>query len=294
MNLPNTNNHQHHIQAKVHPENHTRSTEESPKAKCRKYTKKTIKVRLRKRKQETWATIRTFAPLFNFIFSLYNKTRTGRPRIIVACISLALSVPALVLLVYYLFRSKDIASTVFFSMAAIVLLIYIITLFAHILDETLRTPFAREISDCDLVAFFIFVAFTMMTTGFYRKQDYVWELLIICFSFLGCFLFVFISCACIILGILLMFSMIAELLSKILFCRFCLKKKDVEKFTYLTFPYQEEEVTECVICLSQYEKDEIVCELKCHRLHIFHDKCFLEWAKRESICPICRAHMISH
>lgn len=293
MTSPDANNQQHQIQAAVHPENHTLNKKEPSKVKHRKYTKKTIKVKQHKRKQDTWITTRAFTPLFNFIFSFYNKTRIGKPRIIVACISLAFSVSALVLLVYYLCQSADIPSTVFLAMAAIVLLIYIITLLAHILDEALRTPFAREISDCDLIAFFILVAFTMMTTGFYKKVDYIWEVLIICLTFLGSFLFTFMSCACIILGILFIFCITAELLSKLLFCRVCLKKDNTENFIYLTFPYQQEEVTECIICLSQYKKDDIVCELKCHRLHIFHDECFIEWRKRKSVCPICRAPMIS-
>lgn len=50
----------------------------------------------------------------------------------------------------------------------------------------------------------------------------------------------------------------------------------------------EKDCTErCVICLSNFELNEELRELKCN--HKFHVKCIDEWLMNSTLCPVCRA-----
>ncbi|KAG6611550.1 zinc finger protein [Phytophthora cinnamomi] len=44
--------------------------------------------------------------------------------------------------------------------------------------------------------------------------------------------------------------------------------------------------TECVICLSDYEKDDKVISLPCG--HTFHKDCGMTWLVEHNVCPTCR------
>uniref|UniRef100_M4BMH0 RING-type domain-containing protein n=2 Tax=Hyaloperonospora arabidopsidis (strain Emoy2) TaxID=559515 RepID=M4BMH0_HYAAE len=44
--------------------------------------------------------------------------------------------------------------------------------------------------------------------------------------------------------------------------------------------------SECVICLSDYEKDDKVLALPCG--HMFHKECGMKWLVEHNICPTCR------
>lgn len=44
--------------------------------------------------------------------------------------------------------------------------------------------------------------------------------------------------------------------------------------------------TECVICLSDYEKDDKVITLPCG--HTFHKDCGMTWLVEHNVCPTCR------
>ncbi|KAG2532789.1 hypothetical protein BBO99_00000351 [Phytophthora kernoviae] len=47
-----------------------------------------------------------------------------------------------------------------------------------------------------------------------------------------------------------------------------------------------EQHTECVICLSDYEKDDKVIALPCG--HTFHKDCGMAWLVEHNVCPTCR------
>lgn len=49
---------------------------------------------------------------------------------------------------------------------------------------------------------------------------------------------------------------------------------------------QSEQHTECVICLSDYEKDDQVISLPCG--HTFHKDCGMTWLVEHNVCPTCR------
>jgi len=52
------------------------------------------------------------------------------------------------------------------------------------------------------------------------------------------------------------------------------------------------EAKQCTICLADYEEND--CEivvLNCGTRHVFHEKCLLEWIKKQEYCPICRGEI---
>ncbi|KAL6595496.1 hypothetical protein ACP70R_047836 [Stipagrostis hirtigluma subsp. patula] len=46
------------------------------------------------------------------------------------------------------------------------------------------------------------------------------------------------------------------------------------------------EVSECVICVTEYEAGDDVCVMPCR--HVFHRECLGEWLSRSCVCPLCR------
>jgi hypothetical protein len=56
---------------------------------------------------------------------------------------------------------------------------------------------------------------------------------------------------------------------------------------YDSFNLEENKCCECLICMEQFNNEDIVTEIKCK--HIFHKKCIKEWlCKQSNKCPICR------
>lgn len=69
-------------------------------------------------------------------------------------------------------------------------------------------------------------------------------------------------------------------------------KEDLSKLR--TFKFVEPEsscdtAATCTICLSEYQKDEVLRELPCATgNHIFHAECVDAWLTKNLSCPICR------
>lgn len=58
----------------------------------------------------------------------------------------------------------------------------------------------------------------------------------------------------------------------------------------ITYTVVEEEATECVICLGEFEGGEIIINLPCN--HLFHHQCISSWLKKShTSCPICRVNV---
>ena len=56
--------------------------------------------------------------------------------------------------------------------------------------------------------------------------------------------------------------------------------------SYIEYVVQKEfENSECIICLEEMKKNEIVIILRCG--HSYHKKCLFEWFKKKKICPLC-------
>lgn len=52
---------------------------------------------------------------------------------------------------------------------------------------------------------------------------------------------------------------------------------------------EEEEENECIICLEEYQNDQKVIKLECHKSHMFHSECLREYVSKikKDKCPIC-------
>lgn len=46
----------------------------------------------------------------------------------------------------------------------------------------------------------------------------------------------------------------------------------------------------CCICLTEYEKDNMVSITICK--HLFHTECITEWSRYKKACPFCRSELI--
>ena len=51
-------------------------------------------------------------------------------------------------------------------------------------------------------------------------------------------------------------------------------------------PIYHHNTRECSVCLSQYNKNDLILILPCQ--HIYHKVCVIEWLKRNSTCPLCK------
>lgn len=51
----------------------------------------------------------------------------------------------------------------------------------------------------------------------------------------------------------------------------------------------EEGITDCVICMVNFEETDLISQLDCSERHIFHTRCIEEWMKKKTECPSCRA-----
>lgn len=51
--------------------------------------------------------------------------------------------------------------------------------------------------------------------------------------------------------------------------------------------------TSCIICLVDYEPNDMVTQLHCDVRHYFHTKCVEDWIKQgNNRCPYCRASIM--
>ena len=64
--------------------------------------------------------------------------------------------------------------------------------------------------------------------------------------------------------------------------------KKQSRLARLFDPFKFSEHTECVICLMDFEKDEMVTALPCDFRHYFHTECILNWSKKNTSCPLCK------
>ena len=54
-------------------------------------------------------------------------------------------------------------------------------------------------------------------------------------------------------------------------------------------PFKFSELTECVICLEDFKKEDMVTALPCDHRHYFHTHCIQEWSAKQRTCPLCKA-----
>lgn len=52
---------------------------------------------------------------------------------------------------------------------------------------------------------------------------------------------------------------------------------------------KQRDVTECAICLVDFEKTDMVSVTNCN--HVFHNECIQEWSHYKHDCPVCREEL---
>lgn len=50
-------------------------------------------------------------------------------------------------------------------------------------------------------------------------------------------------------------------------------------------------VTQCAVCLEEFEEGEVISVLGCEGNHAFHPNCIQKWLDSRSTCPVCRTFM---
>jgi len=90
-------------------------------------------------------------------------------------------------------------------------------------------------------------------------------------------------------------SFLIEAVVRIFICRCespCLNSKEVQfekkSIPITQYKNQKEEQNRCSICLRDFEENERIVELRCHKAHVFHADCLNEWVKMNPYCPFCR------
>jgi hypothetical protein len=68
------------------------------------------------------------------------------------------------------------------------------------------------------------------------------------------------------------------------------KKEEIQKIK--SEKYNFDEVINCVICLDDIKKGEIIKKLNCN--HIFHINCIDTWLSKEKNCPFCKNEICIH
>ena len=53
-------------------------------------------------------------------------------------------------------------------------------------------------------------------------------------------------------------------------------------------PGENEENTECVICMMEYKPNDVTITLPCDNRHFFHAACIENWLKKNNSCPMCK------
>ena len=50
-------------------------------------------------------------------------------------------------------------------------------------------------------------------------------------------------------------------------------------------------ITNCVVCMVDFNEGDIVTPLRCDMRHTFHYECIIAWFDTNNVCPVCRTHI---
>ncbi|CDW75663.1 zinc finger protein [Stylonychia lemnae] len=64
--------------------------------------------------------------------------------------------------------------------------------------------------------------------------------------------------------------------------------KTLNKKNFKNIDETNKNMTECLICLAQFQDDEEITELNCDKRHYFHTECIQSWMKKKLECPLCK------
>jgi len=56
----------------------------------------------------------------------------------------------------------------------------------------------------------------------------------------------------------------------------------------ITEPISKQDITDCSICLCEFDSGDVITELPCHADHKFHSRCVNKWLIASTTCPLCK------
>jgi hypothetical protein len=56
----------------------------------------------------------------------------------------------------------------------------------------------------------------------------------------------------------------------------------------MTEPILKQDITDCSICLCEFDSGDVITELPCHADHKFHSRCVNKWLIASTTCPLCK------
>ncbi len=250
---------------------------------------------IRTDREADWFTARVFNSCYRAVHGLYQRIRLGTADVVVHCVSLCCLLLGLGLFIYLLVELADLVILIFSSAAIGALVIYIATVVAHIVSELTRLPWAERLEKYDTVAFTAYVVLSCLILLMEANDMLYYHAIILALTFFGGHVYSIFLLLSALITILWVPCASVELIVRILLCRPCLEGGSKCKIVYTVYGYERAnaETKECIICFYEYTEGEEVCELRCHKSHVFHEACFLEWAKKQAICPVCRAPLAS-
>jgi len=92
----------------------------------------------------------------------------------------------------------------------------------------------------------------------------------------------------------LIIAAVTEFIIRFFTCHLQCPYQRAKKRTFIYGVYRfghviTKEANKCAICLEEYNlRDKDLVVLECKTDHIFHEKCLLEWIRKNDYCPICR------
>ena len=256
---------------------------------------KTIEVRpaINTSRTSLWITSRVFNYCYRILQSFYIRVRTGSLRVIIPSVSLVCLLVGAGFFIYILSLLRDdVLAITFISGALCALFIYIMTVLANLLAVVTKLACAPQLARYDALAFTTYIMLSSLTIIFQVKGSYQYQIIIFALTYIGGNMYtIFLALTTLLVCLWFPFS-ILEFAIRLLICKLGTGYNKT-KVVYETFPYRAEETDtkQCIICFYEYTEHETVCGLKCHKSHIFHEACFLEWVKKQAICPICRASL---
>ena len=207
--------------------------------------------------------------MYYVVIILFNIDKSNSTLFILTCILIFLLVIYLGLTLadsYYQYTGKSLhkAAKIFYIM--IRGLYYLITIYSSII---------------------IFIGNSIITGLIYCFSIYLTDIV---YSTMIILIVVFIP--------ILIIGLIIEGVVRIIICKLSCSnmKPRMNSYTYALYNFNQDnakESTACSICLNKYtEENTDLVILLCMSKHIFHEKCIIEWIKKDIYCPICRKQIV--
>ncbi len=242
--------------------------------------------------QNLWLATWLILKSHRYLQTLTLRLEARLPKAIILSVSTAALIVHAALQIYLM---KEFTDDSMIAMCSALILGAIAFFAAFSVAKLLYTVLDKVVSMCVhqsyLLSALIYFLFSFVTLAYMSSvyQDYA--IGIICLVLVACnTMSAFIVCAVIILiaaSVIFVFEAIVRLAT----CKLNLNLTNTTVLKYETYLYDKKMTRspECTICLHEFKEEDVICMLRCHDSHIFHEACIIEWIGKQPICPICRA-----